>query len=67
MYPELNPVQNGSTRPLETTVTINVSILGLSCTAELVEDTGFYCQRESCQATVIKNAEARVILTWVLP
>ena len=35
-YPELNRVDNGSTRPLETTFTAPVSILGRMCAADVV-------------------------------
>ena len=45
---------------------IAVSIIGPLCGAKLVEDIGFSCQREFCDASVIGNTEAGGVLTWSL-
>ena len=42
--PEVDPVQNGSTGALQTTLLIAVSVLGPLRAAEIVEDGHFNCQ-----------------------
>ena len=65
--PEFDPVQNCSARTLETTITISVSVLGLLCISESVEDSRFRYQRGIFQAAVAGNVKVEGNLTWVLP
>ena len=69
MCPEFNPVQDNAASPLETTGTVTVSVLGVLCVREIVEDGCFSFRGSGVRYVIliyISETEMKSVLTWVL-
>ena len=59
--PKLDLVQDGPASPLETTITVAVSVLGLFGVAGVVEDTRFGCRKNLVRPLFLGTRKLKVL------